>query len=987
MNKNIKGKDYWRSLDQLADTPEFRELLHREFPEGASELSPGMNRRKFMTLMGASLSLAGLASCRRPVEKIIPYVTAPEEILPGIPRYFASTMNLGGHAYGVLVESHDGRPTKIEGNEKHPSSLGGTNSLMQAAILGLYDPDRSQRPRKANKEISWNAFAAWWKSEYAKHAANQGEGLAVLSESFNSPAIAALQKEFLDTFPKAKWYVYEPVSDSNQFNAVRAVSGNEGRILYHPDQAKVLLSIDADFLGAEQENVVYSRKFADGRRLKNEKSDMNRLYVVESTYTITGGMADHRKKLAASQMGLFVLSLAAELKKQGLNIAGAGNIQAPQFEFDQKWLQVLASDLLANRGKALLAAGRHLNRDTHSLVLAINHALAAFGSTMDLIPAEDIIADDGKGIQDLVKSINENQVSSLFILGGNPVYNAPADTNFKENFVKIANKVHFSAYVDETSVLADWHIPQSHFLEAWGDARALDGTVSVVQPLIAPLFETKSEVEFLGLLARGSEVNGYDTVRQIWQSRFIKSGFEKQWRKALHDGLLEGSKLSGTRFNPKPEVISNSLKNLAQSAAVPGAQNLEVVFRPSNSLYDGRFANNGWLQEIPHSITKLSWDNAAIFSHKTASELGLKNEDLVVLALNGREIPMPVWILPGQPDYSVSLELGYGRRNGGRIAAGSGFNAYWIRTSQANDFSLGLSVQKTIDNYPLANTQDHNSMEGRPIIREASLGEYRENPDFAPQMVKHPPLESLWQEHDYSEGYQWGMVIDLNVCTGCNACAIACQSENNVPIVGKEEVKNGREMHWLRMDRYFNGDIEDPEMVYQPMACQHCENAPCEQVCPVQATSHDEEGLNVMTYNRCIGTRYCSNNCPYKVRRFNFFNYTKETPEIVKMAQNPDVSIRTRGVMEKCTYCTQRINYGKIAAKNENRELQDGEVISACQQSCPTNAITFGNINDPNSEVYKMKHQNRNYEVLAELNIQPRTSYLAKIRNPHPELI
>jgi molybdopterin-containing oxidoreductase family iron-sulfur binding subunit len=582
--------------------------------------------------------------------------------------------------------------------------------------------------------------------------------------------------------------------------------------------------------------------------------------------------------------------------------------------------------------------------------------------------------------------MEEGKISTLIILGGNPVYNAPSDFNFSDVLENVPNSVHLSPGFDETSYKTTWHIPQSHYLESWGDCRATDGTLSVIQPLIAPLYESHDNIEVLSLITSGIEKKSYDVVYENWKNYLQSGDFDQIWRRILHDGVLADNQMPIVTPSVNGNAINDYLQRNPIRVIVPDHNNFEINFNVAPAVYDGRFANNGWLQELPDTISKLAWDNAAFMSQKTADHLGVKNEDVIVLTLEEREMALPVWILPGQAHFTISVAVGYGRTRAGRVGDNVGSSAYTIRSQQSFNVGLGLTVRKTLDTYPLANTQDHGSMEGRPLVREATLEEYSSNPNFAEEMVKHFPLVSLWDEYSYDEGYQWGMSIDLNACTGCNACTVACQSENNIPIVGKEQVKNGREMHWIRLDRYFAGDLDNPEMVHQPVACQHCEMAPCEQVCPVAATVHDDEGLNVMTYNRCIGTRYCSNNCPFKVRRFNFFNYTKDLPEIVHMVQNPDVTIRSRGVMEKCTYCIQRINVVKITAKNENRTVKDGDIQTACQQACPSEAISFGNINDPKSQVVALKQNNRTYDMLAELNIKPRTSYLAKLRNPNPEL-
>ena len=977
----LNGKSYWRSLNQLADTPEFRAFLEQEFPEEASDLPAQMNRRKFLTLMGASMAMAGLVSCRRPVEKIIPYVKAPEEIIPGVPKRYATTMPFGTDAYGLVVETHEGRPTKIEGNTKHPATLGSSDIFMQAAILGLYDPDRSQKVREKGTEKEWADFVVFWQKLYPEMISRQGAGLAFLTTSSASPSFYRQQLDLQNELPGSKWYTWEPVSSENVRNGISAVTGEQLNPTYDVAKAKIILTIDSDLFLSEPGHLRHARGFAAGRRVQSEKDDMNRLYAVESAFTVTGGMADHRKALPSNQMHRFVFQLIKVLKGYAVNLDGI-DIPPEETKIDQKWIQALANDLVANRGKSLIVAGSHLPAEVHALTSILNHSLGNTGNTISYHKPRYENFDRAEDIKNLVEEINGDKIETLVMIGGNPVYNAPADLNFKEVLQKVPHTVHLNEYFDETSGSAEWHIPQTHFLEEWGDTQASDGTLGVIQPMIAPLFGGKSPLELIHFLAAGTQSTGYELVRETWRSILPVTNFEQNWRRVLHDGLFADSQL--VKQNPKFDF--RAVNRMPASETVSSDNTLEVVFRPSPAVYDGRFANNGWLQELPDGISKLVWDNAALMSPSTAKRFGVKNEDVVVLEKHGRSLALPVWIVPGFAENSVTVYLGYGRTAAGRIGNGVGFNAYKLRTSAEGGYSQGMSLRKTIETYTLTSTQDHGSMEGRPIVREATLDAYRKNPRFAREMVEHPPLESLWEEHSYDEGYQWGMTIDLNACTGCNACTIACQSENNIPIVGKEQVRNGREMHWLRMDRYFKGDMEDPEMVFQPVACQHCENAPCEQVCPVAATVHDSEGLNVMTYNRCIGTRYCSNNCPYKVRRFNFFNYTNQLPEIVKMAQNPDVTVRSRGVMEKCTYCVQRISEAKISARKENRTLKDGEVISACQQACPTDAIVFGNINDPASRVTQMKRIDRSYELLAELNIQPRTSYLARLRNPNPDL-
>ncbi len=998
----LTGKQYWRSLDELAGTPEFEDWLHREFPQGASEWNNAWSRRSFLTLMGASLALAGLSGCRRPEEHIVPYVKKPEDMVPGNPLKYATAIPMGLHACGLLVESHEGRPTKIEGNLKHPANRGRTDARIQASVLDLYDPDRSTVPSRGGVRSDWTAFVSFWREQFVAFQATGGEGLAVLSETFSSPTMMRLRRAFEARFPNARWVAWDPISDENRYEAIRAVLGRVHQPVFHYDRAKVVLSLESDFLLTEPEAVTATLGFTSGRRIESEKDQMNRLYVVESLYTLTGANADHRLRINSSDVGAFALAVAGELQRQGLAIEGLNGLTVPTMTGRAaEWLAPLAKDLLRARGESLIVAGSGQPAAVHALVMAINGALGNLDRTITYVDNRDAAYPSTSGLTKLTADMAAGKVSALVMIGGNPVYNAPADLNFAAALSKVATSVHLSSRVDETSAATVWHIPRSHYLEMWGDARSLDGTLSVIQPLIEPLYQSVSEVELTALLASGESARGYDLVRETWAG-LVTGNFEVGWQTALLNGILSDSALPSIPVNAAQVGIAQAMASHGWSLRPTATTNLEVVFHPCYTTGDGTRANNGWLHELPDPITKLSWDNVATFSPKTARELGVQNEDIVSIQLQGRELSIAAWIVPGQMDNAVGLSFGYGREKAGRVGNGVGVDTYRLRDSQNMYRAGSATVSNTGRRYELATTQDHGSMEGRPIILMASLDEYRENPDFITgasvipefmaesekakerDLVREYP--SSWKEPDYSTGYQWGMSIDLTTCTGCQACTVACQAENNIPIVGKEQVRKGREMHWIRVDRYFTGDVEDPGMEHQPMPCQHCENAPCEQVCPVAATVHDTEGLNVMVYNRCIGTRYCSNNCPYKVRRFNFFNYTDEYPETIKMVQNPEVTVRSRGVMEKCTYCVQRINRGKQVAKLENRSIRDGEVTPACAQACPAEAIVFGNINDSESRVARVKRINRTYSLLGELNTQPRTTYLASIRNPNPEM-
>ncbi len=971
MRENMKEnqKQYWRSLDELADTPEFRKIVEREFPEGASELKNPVTRRNFLGLMGASIAFAGLASCRRPVEKIVPFVKAPENMIPGVPKYYATTFTQGRHALGVLVESHEGRPTKIEGNPEHPESLGKTNIFTQADVLNMYDPDRAQEVSLDGVQSSWQAFGSFWKEQHAAFKKDKGRGLAILSGEFASPSLKKLYDQLKKEMPLAAWHVNEPVSEMNMHKGLKAATGKSVQAYPHFEKARVVLSIDHDFLGATPGNVSANRGFAEGRRTEDEHDTMNRLYMVETSFSVTGGMADHRKRLTQGGLEVFTRQLAAAL---GVIDEGAEAVEP-------KWMRALVNDLKKNKGASLVVAGLRQSAATHALVFAINEVLGNNGATVDYYDNPDVVL-QSESIQALADKMKAGEVKTLVILDRNPVYTA-SSIDFAAALGKVENVIAFSPYWDETGHAANWHIPMSHFLESWGDATDVRGNRSVIQPLIQPLYNTVSMTAFVNFIVTGKEVKDSDIVKKTWGAK----GDGKNWRRILYKGY-SASTLKPVEVRARSGAIADLVRAASVSAGTPSASAMDVVIQPSSSLYDGRYANNGWLMEVPDPVTHLSWDNAALMSTATAEKLGVGNEDVITLSAGGKELEIVVSILPGVADNVIALELGYGRQKVGRIANGSGFDVYGFMNAPEVYSLSGVSVSKTGRSYPLANTQDHNSMEGRPIILEADLEEYRKEPEFAREAVEHPPLVSLWDEKKYDHGYQWGMTIDLSTCSGCNTCVVACQAENNIPIIGKEEVKKGREMHWIRLDRYFKGDPDNPDMLFQPLGCQHCENAPCEQVCPVQATLHDDEGLNVMTYNRCVGTRYCANNCPYKVRRFNFFNFTNSYPETIKMVQNPDVTVRFRGVMEKCTYCTQRIQEAKINAKNEGRLVADGEIQTACQQACPADSIVFGNILDSESRVARLKKQNREYKLLVELNIKPRTSFLARIKNPNPEM-
>ncbi len=971
------GPEYWRSLEELAGSDAFQEALHREFPKGASEWVDSVSRRGFLKVMGASLGLAGMTGCvRLPLEPIVPYVRQPENVIPGRPMYYASAITLGGYANPVLVESHLGRPTKIEGNDQHPASLGGTDIFTQASILGLYDPDRSQSVVSMGDQRSWAAFLSAIRGPLSAQKSLQGAGIRILTPTISSPTLADQLRNFLKIYPQAKWHVYEPVNRDNVLEGAKLAFGQPVETRYDLSKADVIVSLDADFLYAGfPGNVKYIRDFASRR---NPDGNMNRLYVIESTPTTTGAKADHRWPVRAGEVEKLALALGNDLGASPTeNVAPADIAER---------LRKATTELSAHKGASVVMVGDHQPALVHALAHLLNQALDNGGKTVfysDPIDANPV--NQTESLKDLVADINARKVDLLIVLGGNPAYDAPADLNFADALKsnKVQLRVHHGLYQNETAELCHWHVNATHELESWGDARAYDGTVSIIQPLIAPLYNGKSALEFVALLSGQADATGYDLVRAYWTKQHTGPDFEQFWRKSLHDGWIEG-----TMFSPRARHAKVADFSSAREVD-PNA--IELNIRRDPTIYDGQFSNNGWLQELPKPMTKLTWDNAILIGPRMAKDHGYNAEDVVELELNGKKVQGPVWIQAGHPDNSVTIFLGYGRKRAGRVGTAQGFDAYALRTSANPWIASGVQIRKTGATYKLASTQGMQSMDTpdgghRPLVRETTLEEYHKEPNFAKE--EETPYElSLYKPYPYKEeDYAWGMTIDLNSCVGCNNCMIACQSENNIAVVGKEQTVIGRHMHWIRIDTYYQGDRDNPRAFFQPVPCMQCENAPCEVVCPVGATNHTTEGLNDMVYNRCVGTRYCSNNCPYKVRRFNFLLFQDwETPQY-KMMRNPDVSVRSRGVMEKCTYCVQRISERRIDAEKEDRKINDTELQTACQQSCPAGAIIFGNIDDPNSKVSKLKAQARNYSLLGELNTRPRTTYLAEVRNPNPEL-
>jgi len=990
--KGMKGRKLWRSLDELADTPEFQAAVEQEFPGSAQEWVDPVSRRGFLKLMGASMALAGMAGCtKQPEETIYPYVKAPEDLVLGKPMYFATAHPFTTGAVPLLVKSSEFRPIKVDGNPEHSYNNGGSDPYTQGTLLALYDPDRSQHVTYRGEAREWEEFVEAFRNKVA--STRDGSGIYFLSATMTSPTLARQWQAVQKAYPKATLVQYDPAL------AGTFLTGNLPSVQYDLTAADVIVSLDADFLsGASYPG--FHRLVRDyASRRKHPENGMNRLYAVESSTTTTGMKAEHRLGLRASEVPAFAAALAAAV--------GAGGATAPGYAWtpdQQKFLAALVKDLKASSGKSVVIPGLYQDPSVAALALAINNALGNIGKTVSIGPgpANPIPSDQLGDFKALVADLNAGKVDWLVILNGNPIYDAPADFDFPTAFNKANIAVHLGSHVDETGQISHWHIPAAHYLETWSDARAYDGTVSVVQPLIDPLFGGRSSHAVLQALLDNPMLSAYEAVRETWKPA-IKGDFDEGWRKSLHDGWIADTAYDKTAKGA-PAVKIGAIP------APSSKDSIEVIFRPDPTIYDGRWSNVGWLQELPKPVTNLSWDNAALVSGATLEKLGLEEDDIVEISVGDGRVKAPVVVAPGHPDNSVTVYLGYGREYAGRVGSGAGFNANLIRSSWAPFYATG-AIRKLDGKWGVAITkshyQDHRgsnltdhgnqnwSLEGvealgpRGIIRYATLDQFKTDPNFAHEGEgrETPSMgTSLFPNWSYNESYAWAMSIDMNSCTGCNACIVSCYAENNIAVVGKQQVRIGRDMQWIRIDTYYEGDLAAPRAHFQPMNCQQCENAPCEQVCPVGATVHTPEGLNMMVYNRCVGTRYCSNNCPYKVRRFNFLLYSDYETESLKLMRNPDVTVRSRGVMEKCSYCVQRIEEAKIQADKENRLVRDGEIITACQQACPAEAIVFGNKNDPNSRVSKLRANQRNYQVIADQNTRPRTTYLAEVLNLNQEL-
>ena len=1100
------GRKYWRSLSEFADTPEFRAKLEQEFPRGAAELEGDeLTRRSFMKFMGASVALAGigLTGCRRPLLHGVPYAKGVEWQVPGNALHYATSMPRRGGALPLIATTYSGRPTKLDGNPNVPGFNGATDIFGQAAILDLYDPDRAQTVLKIAPPITIKTAAGddivsstlvaargknyveaaiedfWEELAIVRHAyeASGGDGLAILAEPSTSPTRERLRGELTKKFPKLAWAEYDPWA--HQAGAAP---------VYDFSKADVIVSLDCDFIGASDGTPQSIAGFAAGRRRTGKTQEtMSRLYCVEGRLSLTGSMADHRLRVPSSSIGGIATLLASKL---GNGLPTGNSFAAFSDPTVDAWVTEMANDLQKAGARGLIVVGAQQPAAVHAAVASLNQALG-----LTVAPATVSTA---TSISDLAESISQGAVKTLIILGGNPAFNTPTELGFDDLIGQVEEVIRVGLHADETSALATSHVPMKHFLEAWGDNLSWEGSYLSQQPIIEPLYPSVSEIELIAFLAGLPSYEGFDLVHETFGvaggPTTHTTGDDNAWRQFVHDGFTSTKPISGAAAVSAPPVKGGTAPRPLQP------NEYELAFYLGN-IDDGRYANNGWLQELPDTVSKLTWDNALLVSPNTATKLGVNvmppngsdadlpdtdfsprstdHTPIAPIAIDpvtafpmvkittpdNRSLEVPVLVVPGQHDQTLSLALGWGRTAPRltkaqqdavtpplRVADGAGFNAYDLRTAATPGFITGVKVEKISRTFPLAMTQEHNSMEGRGLVREATLDKYHDDPTFVQDIGadKDTPHGALTGYQKYENAYippqlndrehnadrpAWGMVIDLNTCVGCNTCTIACQAENNIPVVGKFQVIRGREMAWIRIDRYFATDVsggdptdskylEDPQVLFQPMACQQCENAPCEPVCPVNATVHNDEGLNTMAYNRCIGTRYCANNCPYKVRRFNFFNYNerpiqtvklpvlgqvgelylgplagrdgpltyKGSPQSVMLQKNPNVTVRMRGVMEKCTYCVQRIEEAKIGQLRRSAQYGNGsgDIVLptdgfkvACQQACPAEAIVFGNLNDPQSKVSIAKQDERNYGVLAYLGTGPRTSYLGRIRNPN----
>ena len=963
----LRGGRLWRGLEELAGTEEFGRFLAAEFPALARR-APDLSRRAFLRLMGGSLALAGLAGCsgEGPPEEAVPYVNAPEALIPGRPRYYATAALFEGYAQPVLGETHEGRPTKLEGNPDHPASRGATDAFTQAAILQFYDPERSQSPTFMGRPAAWSAFATAAAPLAARLAASGGEGLRLLTGDVTSPTLLRQLDRLRERYPQARRHGFEPAGTGFRRAAARLAFGRPLELHLALDKAEAVISLEDDLLGPGPRQTVHAAGWAARRDAAAAGEGGAWLEVLESTPSLTGVVAARRRPVASGRIPHRVLALAAAL--------GLSDRSETATAEERDWAAATAQALDGLRGRSLVAVGAHQPPEIQALGFAINERLGNLGATLWFSEPVAAPPDGEHSLAALAQDMEAGRVEALVVLDANPAYAAPADLRFTDLMQRVPLRIHAGLYYDETAAHSHWHLPLAHALESWSDARAADGTAVILQPLVRPFYQVRSAHEIVAMLLGDPDPSGREILRATWRERFGDAEFEERWTRALHDGLVPGTAAQPVAAVPRAVAVELPAAEPIPDGTAEQARAVELVFRPDPSIWDGRFFTVPWLQELPKPLTKVTWDNVVQISPRLAEALRVESGDHVAVEAGGATVVGPAWVMPGQARDTVTLFLGYGPFRGRTPEDGMGYDAYRLRMSGA-PWRCAAAIRKTEGRTGLATTQLHFSMEGFDFVRLVGRD--------APAAGREEARETIYRPWAY-ERPSWGMAIDLDRCIGCNACVVACQAENNVPVVGREQVALGREMHWLRVDRYYRGDPDDPETFFQPVPCMHCEKAPCEMGCPVHATVHGPEGINQMVYNRCIGTRTCSSYCPYKVRRFNWYDLTGDAPPAVQAQRNPDVTVRDRGVMEKCTYCIQRIAAARVEAQKEGRPLRDGEVRTACQQACPTQTITFGDIGDPESAVSRAKRSPRNYSLLEELNTWPRTTYLARIADPEP---
>ncbi len=961
-----RGPAFWRTLEEAAETDDMQEYVEQEFPGLSGQIPQGVDRRSLLKVMASSLAMAGAAACTKlPQEKIVPYVRQPDNIIPGEPMFFATAHTSGGYARGVLVESHMYRPTKVEGNPDHPASLGSTTIFEQGSLLDLYDPDRSEAILYRGSLSTWGQFTGALSTEAQAIGSRKGEGFAILMGTTTSPTLISQINALLAQWPNTKWYTHEPGTNPAVASAAKKIAGREAFISYDFSQADVVVGLESDFLNSGPATLKYAREFAAKRAVDNGQTPV-RFYAIESSPSASGSIADHRFPVKSGAIAGIAYQLAKALGVAAPDVAG----NAPD------WLAKVAEDLKSHGGRCVVVPGDFQPESVHLAAYAINAALGNIGTT---VKVQESAIPETHSIEDLAADLNGGHIETLLIFDANPLYTAPASLNFEAALRKARLVVRLGHYFDETSRWSHWHIPSLHYLESWSDARAFDGTATIIQPLVEPLYKGRSAHEVLSVLLGKPDATPHDIVKSYWQST-NPNGFDAFWQTSLHNGVVAGS--AAAVLNPPAGITLPPLPTAETS-------DWEVTLRPDPTILDGKYSNNAWMQELPKPQTKTTWDNLVLIRPSDAEKLGVSNGDFLKVTVRDRSVMGPAWIMPNQAQGSVALFFGYGRTLSGRVGNKIGYDAYLIQ-DDASPFIAAGAVVKAGGSMTIANTQRTQTMEDREPVRAAEFTEFQKHPNFPTEVEKPLPADVTLYPNEWKyPDHKWGMTIDLNICTGCSACSIACQAENNIAVVGKDQVQRGRHMHWIRIDRYYsgNGGLDEPDTYNQPVPCMQCEEAHCEIVCPVAATVHSKEGLNQMVYNRCVGTRYCSNNCPYKVRRFNFYLYSDWNTESLKGMRNPDVTVRSRGVMEKCSYCVQRIQEVKIKAEKENnRKIVDGEILTACQQVCPTQAIKFGDLNDPNSLVAKSAASKRNYNLLDDLNTRPRTTFLGYVRNSNEAL-